>query len=82
MHLEKFINTNTGKILMSIILGIGLATFFRVACKGSQCRIIEAPPMEDLVDKIYRFDESCYKIQQNAVKCDKTKTIVSFSQNA
>ena len=61
---------------MSLLLGIGLATFFRAACKGKQCRIIEAPPMEEINDQTYRFDDKCYKIEKNAVKCDTKKTTV------
>ena len=41
MHLGKFVHSYTGKIIMSLILGIGLATLFRSACKGKQCRIID-----------------------------------------
>jgi hypothetical protein len=76
MYLDKFVHSYTGKIIMSLLLGIGLATFFRSACKGKQCRIISAPPMEEITDQTYRFDDKCYKIEKNAVKCDSNKTIV------
>lgn len=78
MHLEKFVHSNTGKILMSILLGIGLATFFRASCKGKKCRIIEAPPMEEINDQLYKFDGKCYKIEKNAIKCDKEKTTLKI----
>jgi len=76
MHLEKFVNSSTGKIMMSILLGIGLATFFRAACKGKRCRLIGAPPMEEIDDQTYRFDDKCYKMEKNAIQCDKKKTTV------
>ena len=76
MYLDKFVHSYTGKIIMSLLLGIGLATFFRSVCKGKQCRIIEAPPMEEITDQTYRFDDKCYKIEKNAVKCDSKKTMV------
>jgi len=50
MYLDKFVHSNTGKILMSLLLGIGLATFFRSICKGKNCRIIQAPPLEEIED--------------------------------
>ena len=78
MYLSKFLHTETGRYLMSIILGIGLATFFRDVCKGENCKIIKAPPLEEIDDKIYKFNDKCYKIQRNAVKCDKSKTILNF----
>ena len=33
MHLGKFVHTETGKYLMSILLGFGLASLFRTVCK-------------------------------------------------
>ena len=78
MHLEKFVHSHTGKILMSLLLGSGLATFFRASCKGKKCRIIEAPPMEEINDQLYKFDGKCYKIEKNAIKCDKQKTTVKI----
>ena len=76
MHLDKFVHSATGKIIMSVLLGFGLATLFRVACKGKNCRIIEAPPMEELTDQTYRFDDKCYTIEKNAIKCDSKKTTI------
>lgn len=70
MHLDKFINSQQGKYLMSILLGLGLATLFRTVCKGSKCKIIKAPPMEEIDGKIYKFDDKCYEIKTNPIKCD------------
>jgi hypothetical protein len=78
MHLDKFVHSNTGKILMSVLLGIGLATFFRVACKGKQCRVIASPPLEDLENQTYRFNDKCYKLEKNAINCDNNKTTVKL----
>ena len=78
MHLDKFVHSATGKILMSLLLGFGLATFFRTVCKGKRCRIMEAPPMKEINDQTYRFDDKCYKIEKNAVKCDINKTTINI----
>lgn len=76
MHLDKFVHSSTGRIIMSILLGIGLATLFRAACKGQNCRIISAPPLEELEDQIYKFDDKCYKLEKNTINCDKNKKTV------
>jgi hypothetical protein len=78
MHLEKFVNSKTGRIIMSIILGIGLATFFRAVCKGKRCRVLAAPPVSELDEQTYKFNNKCYKLEKNAVKCNKKKQIVNF----
>ncbi len=79
MHLEKFVHSTTGKYLMSIILGIGLATFFRAVCKGKRCKIIKAPPLEEIDDEVYTYNGKCFKLEKNATKCDKSKRIIKFT---
>lgn len=79
MHLEKFVGSQTGKYLMSIILGIGLATIFRQVCKGTNCTIIKAPPLEEIDDKIYKFDDKCYKITREPIICKTKKKTVIFA---
>ena len=79
MYFDKFVHSNTGKIIMSILLGIGLATFFRAVCKGKQCRIISAPPMEEIDDQIYKFDNKCYKLEKDAIKCEKNRNTIKIA---
>ena len=79
MYLEKFVHSHTGKIIMSILLGIGLATCFRAACKGKRCRIVSAPPMEEINDQIYKFDNKCYKFDKNAIVCSNNRKTVKIA---
>ena len=75
----KFVHTHTGKMIMSVILGIGIASLFRSACKNKRCIIFQAPPLEELKDKIYKFDNKCYTYTTKQTKCDKSKKIVRFA---
>ena len=79
MYLSKFVHSETGRYLMSVILGLGLATFFRKICSGKNCVVSKAPPLEEIEDKIYKFDGKCYKLEKNAEQCTKGKVIVSFA---
>jgi len=79
MYLSKFVHSETGRTIMSIILGLGLATFFRKICSGKNCIVSKAPPLEEIEDKIYKFDDKCYKLEKNAENCNKSKKIVSFA---
>ena len=79
MHLYKFVKSNSGKYIMSILLGIGLASLFRSVCKGKECYIYQAPPLDEIQDKTYKFDGKCYKFEREAVKCDNNKQIVEFA---
>lgn len=79
MYLDKFINTQTGKIIMSILLGIGLATFFRSVCKGRHCRIISSPPIEEIDNQTYKFNEKCYTFEKKAINCQINKNTVKIA---
>ena len=79
MNLDKFVHSYTGKIIMSVLLGFGLATFFRAICKGTHCRIISAPPMEEIEGQTYKFDNKCYKLEKNVIKCKKNRNTIKIA---
>ena len=79
MALSKFVHSETGKYLMSVLLGLGLATFFRQICSGKKCVVSKAPPLDEIEDKIYKFDGKCKKLEKNAEQCEKGKKIESFA---
>jgi hypothetical protein len=79
MHLSKFVHSVTGRYIMSILLGFGLATLFRQVCVGSSCTTYNAPPVEEIDNQTYKFDDACYTIQKTAVKCDTKKEILPFA---
>ena len=78
VYLSKFVHSNTGKIIMSILLGFGLATFFRQMCKGKSCLDFYAPTLDQMNEKIYKIDNKCYKYVPKAAKCDTNKKIIEF----
>jgi hypothetical protein len=78
MYLGRFVHTESGKIIMSILLGFGLASLFRTVCKNKDCMIFHAPPMEELKDKIYKNDGKCVKYSQVATKCVSGAKTVTF----
>jgi hypothetical protein len=76
MNLLHLVQTQFGKYVMSIILGLGLASIFRRTCSNKKCLMFVPPDMATLKDDIYEYDGKCYKYQSHAVKCDKSKTLV------
>jgi hypothetical protein len=79
MHLERFVQTEGGRLLMSVILGVGLATLFKVSCKDKNCLLMRAPPLEQLKDKIYKVDDKCYKFKPTQTKCSATTENFEFA---
>ena len=79
INLGKFVHTETGKILMSLLLGFGLASLFRTICKDKNCLIFHAPSLDEFKDKIYRGPQGkCVKYNQVASKCSANAKTVTF----
>ena len=78
MHLGKFVHTERGKIIMSILLGLGLATLFRKVCKENNCLAFHAPPLDEFKDKIYKNNGKCVKYVPVATKCSLNAKTVTF----
>jgi len=79
INLGKFVHTEKGKIIMSILLGFGLASLFRQVCKGTGCVKFFAPPLEKIKDKIYKKGKTCVTFKPLFAKCSyKNAKIVKF----
>lgn len=78
IHFGKFLHTKSGKIIMSILMGFGLATLFRTVCKDKNCIVFSAPPLDEIKDKIYKTKNKCVKYVPVATKCSLNAKTVSF----
>jgi hypothetical protein len=78
-NIVKAMHTQQGKYLISIILGIGLASLFRKVCSKRNCMIFVAPPIEEIRDSVYSHDDKCYRFKEKATKCSKDKKLVEFA---
>jgi len=78
INLGKFVHTETGKIIMSILLGFGLASLFRTVCKDNNCILFHAPPLDDFKDKIYKNNGKCFKYRPVATKCTLNAKTIQF----
>lgn len=81
MDLKSILHSKNGRILMSILLGIGIASLFRKACKERNCLVFKAPSMDKIKNKIFKFDDKCYTYTENLKHCDKNKQTVEFEIN-
>ena len=74
--MDRLLNTDAGNIIISIIWGLGLAfLFFRQTCKGEQCIVLTAPPL-DINKNVYSHKDNlktCYQYIPYSVSCDKSK---------
>ena len=68
--ISKLLNSHIGKIIISVVLGLGLATIFRKVCKDNSCVIIKGPNSEEIKKYVYKIDSDCFKYTPVATKCD------------
>ena len=69
MSFVELIKTPNGKIVVSIILAFGLACMLRIACKNANMVIIKGPPIKDVEDKLFSFDNKCYSYKTVNTSC-------------
>lgn len=68
--LSKIMDDPFGRIVISVLLGFGLATIFRQVCKGNSCVVINGPSPSEVQKHYYKIDQDCYKYTPYSVTCD------------
>ena len=80
MNFKRLLNTHLGRIFISILLGLGLATLFRKVCTERNCIDFNGPIISDFEDKIYGQKDKCYKYKLKSDKCDNKKRIIPLEK--
>lgn len=81
MNFRRLLSTSVGKIFISILLGLGLATLFRKVCNDKNCIVFNGPVLSDVDGKIFKIDNKCYTYTANSQTCDSKKRIVEISSS-
>lgn len=76
MNLLQLVQSQFGKYVISVMLGLGLATLLRRSCKDKKCMMFSPPKMDTLQDDIYEYNGGCYKYTASSVACNKDKVLV------
>ena len=79
MYLRRLIYSEVGKYVMSILLGLCLATLFRKVCNDRSCLVFHAPHINKIKGQIFDFDGKCYTFEEKAERCDQNKKILGFA---
>jgi len=66
----EFSKSENGKILISIIWGLGLACLFRKACKGRDCIVVKAPNPNYIKNNTFKHDDKCYQYIPQSTDCN------------
>lgn len=69
MFVTKIMEDKLGSIVISVVLGLGLAALFRKACKDGNCIIIKSPKLEETEKYYYKIKDDCFKYTPQVVPC-------------
>jgi hypothetical protein len=69
VFIKRILHDRFGCIMISVILGLGLAAVFRRVCTGDGCVVVKAPSAKDINEYVYQIDSSCYKYTPSVVPC-------------
>jgi hypothetical protein len=69
MNIKALLESRVGVIIISVLLGLGVAALFRSVCKDGKCVIVNGPPKEEINNYYYKINENCYKYTPVASEC-------------
>lgn len=78
-NISHSLHTPKGRIVVSIILGLGLASLFRKVCNDRNCLVFKAPSLEEVSSNTYAYGDKCYNFKPKAMKCGSVEKQVLFS---
>lgn len=79
MNFKRLLYSTIGKYIISILLGLGLATLFRKVCNERNCIVFRGPKLNKIKNQIFKFNDRCYKFDEQIEKCSNNKKIVEFA---
>lgn len=68
-NLMKKLHSRAGRIIVSVILGLGIASLFRPMCQQRDCIDFKGPDLKDIEQNIYRYNNKCYKFKLTSRSC-------------
>jgi len=74
------VKSRQGGVIVSIILGFGLAALFRSVCKDKNCYIYYSAQQSDIEDKVVKEGDKCYSYSIESKQCDSGNRVVQFEQ--
>lgn len=75
-NIGKIMKTEHGKTVISIILGLGLASLFRKTCSSKECYQFNAPATQEVEDTFYQHGSTCYNFKAQTRPCKQHKQVL------
>ncbi|AUF82361.1 hypothetical protein TetV_269 [Tetraselmis virus 1] len=67
--LEDLLKNDTGSMMISALLGFGLAAAMFKVCQGRDCIVTKGPNVKYVTSNIWKDGKNCYKYYVQSVDC-------------
>ena len=78
LRFQKFLMSETGRKLFSIMLGLGVAGLFKMSCDGRSCIVYKAPEFEEN-NKTVKYNDDCYGVEEKMIDCKESNETVIYT---
>jgi hypothetical protein len=78
--IDRLYYNDVGQIIVSALFGLSLALIFRRVCNDN-CVLYYAPDMNNVENKVFNLENTCYKYTPYAVKCENKEYILPYDVN-
>ena len=82
MYIRRLLYNPYSSIIISMILGFGLATLFRKSCSLRGCYVFKGPNMDNIEGKTFEMGEKCYQYDYQHQPCKGSNAkIIDFTNS-
>lgn len=68
--MDEFIKSRTGRVILSIVWGLGLAALLRGVCTGPDCVVVQGPDPSEIRNKIFKYKDRCISFKPVYASCN------------
>lgn len=73
--IDKLFYTKLGQVITSALFGFAFALLFQRVCK-EDCTKYFAPYIEEVSNKVFKLEDTCYKYSPYLVRCETAKNVL------
>jgi hypothetical protein len=79
INFKRLLHTEFGKIIISILLGLGIASLFYKVCNDKNCIQFQGPIISEFDGKIFQHGNDCFRYKLVSGPCDELKNTVELA---
>lgn len=68
-ELSKILKSETGKKVLGVLLGLGVAGLFKMSCDNRSCLVYKGPEFKD-DNKTVKVNNKCYGVNEVVIDCN------------